>query len=559
MNDDSKPANANKNGGGKRWAYPKGRQIESDALQEVQDLLGERPRDRDLLIEHLHLIQDRFGSLSTGHLAALGREMNLAQAEIYEVASFYHHFDIVKEDEVAPPELTVRVCDGVVCECAGANQLLHDLTANFGDRVRVVAAPCVGGCDRAPVAVVGHKQIHQATVANTAEAVENGFASEQLPDYLDLAAYRAGDGYSILTACEAGDRTRDEIIQEIEDSELRGMGGAGFPTGRKWRFLGGASEPAVLVVNADEGEPGTFKDRWILEQTPHRFLEGVLIAAWAVEATDIYIYVRDEYPASREILAREIALLEAENIVAQGRIRLRRGAGAYICGEEGALLESLEGKRGLPRNRPPYPAQAGLFGRPTLINNVETLWWVTAILNQGAAWYRDAKHPRLYSVSGRVKKPGVIEAPNGVTTRQLIDDYCGGMAEGHALYAFLPGGASGGILPGDKADLPLAFGALDELGCFVGSGAVVIFSEHDRVRDVVVNLLKFFADESCGQCTPCRVGCEKLVAMLESENWDTTLIDELSTAMRDASICGLGQAGPNPVQAAQRFFPDLAG
>ena len=541
---------------GRKSAFPKGRQLDADAQSQVRALLAGRPRDRDLLIEHLHVVQDAEGCLSAAHLAALAREMNLAQTEVYEVASFYHHFDVVRENQAPPPPLTVRVCDGVVCEGCGAQELIESLRQSVGQEVRVIAAPCVGACDTAPAAVVGKRQVHWATGETVRECIDSGQTSEPLPDYPNLDRYRQDGGYDVLSACIAGDRQPGGVIQELDDSGLCGMGGAGFPTARKWRFLEATPKPRALVVNADEGEPGTFKDRYCMEREPHQVLEGVLIAAWAIEADDIYIYIRDEYPASLEIFKREVVALEAAGLATPDQIKLRRGAGAYICGEEGALLESLEGKRGLPRNRPPYPAQEGLFARPTLINNIETLYWVPAILANGADWYQGEGRPRFYSVSGRVKNPGVVRAASGITARQLIDDHCGGMAEGHELSAFLPGGASGGILPADKAELPLAPSALDEFGCFVGSGAVVIFSQQDDVRGVVVNLLRFFADESCGQCTPCRVGCEKLVMMLESGNWDRDLIDELSNAMRDASICGLGQAAPNPVQAAQRFFQE---
>ncbi|MDA0239599.1 MAG: NAD(P)H-dependent oxidoreductase subunit E, partial [Proteobacteria bacterium] len=533
----------------RRTAFPKGRQVDADALEDVRRLLRDKPRDRDLLIEHLHLIQDEFGQLSTAHLTALSKEMKLSQAEVYEVASFYHHFDVIKEGQDGVPETTVRVCDGVVCENHGAQALLTELSARLGDKVRVIPAPCIGACDKAPAVVAGKRQIHHATADRVNAAVEDKELAEEIVESQTLESYRAQGGYVGLSDCTSGERSREEVIQTIEDADLRGMGGAGFPTARKWRFLENTPKPRMLVVNADEGEPGTFKDRQCMEKTPHQVLEGILIAAWAIEAEAVYIYIRDEYPAALEIFRRAVAELEISGLVDADRVHLRRGAGAYICGEEGALLESLEGKRGLPRNRPPYPAQSGLFGRPTLINNIETLFWVSEIVKKGASWYQDQGRPRLYSVSGRVKNPGVVAAAHDVSARQLIDEYCGGMADGHEFRAYLPGGASGGILPADKADLSLDFGALDDYGCLVGSAAVVIFSQEDSVRNAVLNLLRFYADESCGQCTPCRVGCEKMVTILEKPKWDVALIDELSDTMRDASICGLGQAAPNPVQA----------
>lgn len=540
----------------RKAAFPKGRQVDADALEDVRRLLGDKPRRRDLLIEHLHLIQDEFGQLSTAHLTALSKEMKLSQAEVFEVASFYHHFDIIKEGQDGIPEITVRVCDGIVCENHGAQALLSALGDRLGDKVRVIRAPCIGACDKAPAVVAGQRQIHHATAESVNAAVQDKELAEEIIETQTLGTYRAEGGYVALSDCTSGERSREEVIQTIEDADLRGMGGAGFPAARKWRFLENTPKPRMLVVNADEGEPGTFKDRQCMEKTPHQVLEGILIAAWAIEAEAVYIYIRDEYPAAREIFRRAVAELEMAGLVDADRVHLRRGAGAYICGEEGALLESLEGKRGLPRNRPPYPAQSGLFGRPTLINNIETLFWVPEIIRKGAAWYQDQGRPRLYSVSGRVKYPGVVAAPHDVTARQLIDDYCGGMADGHEFKAYLPGGASGGILPADKADLSLDFGALDAYGCLVGSAAVVIFSQQDSVRNAVLNLLRFYADESCGQCTPCRVGCEKMVTILEQPKWDAALIDELSDTMRDASICGLGQAAPNPVQAALRFFAE---
>jgi len=538
----------------KKSAYPKGRQIDPVAVDYVRGLLGGRSRQRDLLIEHLHLIQDDKGHLPAANLAALAREMNLAQTEVYEVATFYHHFDVVREDETPPPALTIRVCDGIACEMAGAHDLIEDLKTELGTNVRVIPAPCVGACHAAPVAVVGKRQVPHAKTASVKDTVTNGNILPDLPAYEDLDAYRRNGGYKVLGEANTGTRTAESLIEEIEKAGLRGMGGAGFPTARKWRFMEKAGKPRVLAINGDEGEPGTFKDRHCLETAPHRVLEGALLTAKAIEAEDIYIYLRDEYPQVHDLLHREIDAVVKAGLAEGVTIHLRRGAGAYICGEEGGMLESIEGKRGLPRNRPPYPAQRGLFGRPTVINNIETMYWVSQILTNGADWYQDQGRPHFYSVSGRVKKPGVVQAPSGVTVRQLIEDHCGGMADGHSFKAYLPGGASGGILPAELGDEPLDFRVLEKYGCFVGSAAVVVLSDKDDIRDVVLNLLRFFADESCGQCTPCRVGCEKMVRLLEQRDWDRDLMTELSQTMRDASICGLGQAAPNPVLAAFKFF-----
>ncbi len=542
---------------GNRSPYlPKGRQLEERAVDEVRSLLGGRPRRRDLLIEHLHLIQDRFGHVSAAHLAALADEMGLAMTEVYEVATFYHHFDVVKEGETAPAKLTVRVCDGIACEMRGAKGLIEELAARYGggSDVRVVHAPCVGACDRAPVAVVGQRQVFGADVAAVETAVKSGDTAQPLPDYKDYDAYVAGGGYAVLKDCLSGKRPRAEVIQAVDGSGLRGLGGAGFPTARKWGFLKDAPKPRLVAINADEGEPGTFKDRYCFETDPHRVIEGALIAAWAVEAAAVYIYLRDEYPAVRALLETEIARVLAEGVNGGIEVHLRRGAGAYICGEESAMLESIEGKRGLPRNRPPFPAQTGLFGRPTLINNVETMYWIAGIVANGPEWYQGQGRPHFFSVSGRVKRPGVVLAPAGTTVRQLIDEHCGGMEDGHAFAAYLPGGASGGILPASLGDEPLDFGTLDKHGCFIGSSAVVVFSEADAISDICRNLIHFFEYESCGQCTPCRVGCEKMLKLIAEPTWDAGLIRELSDAMRDASICGLGQAAPNPVLSALRFF-----
>ena len=539
---------------------PKGRQVDPVAREEVAALLGDRPRRRDLLIEHLHLLQDQYGCLHARHLAALAEAMQLALVEVYEVASFYAHFDIVLDGETPPPPLTVRVCESISCELAGAQKLLAELPAKLGSNVRVVRAPCMGGCHNAPVAAIGHALHEHATLESVAKAAAAKAIHPHLPTYPDLAAYRKAGGYALLEACLSGKKSVEEILKTLEDANLRGLGGAGFPTGRKWRLVRAEKAPRLMAVNADEGEPGTFKDRYYLEVDPHRFLEGMLIGAWVVEAPEVYIYLRDEYPQCRELLLREIAALEKAGLAKHTRIDLRRGAGAYICGEESAMLESIEGKRGLPRNTPPYPAQVGLFGRPTLCNNVETLWWVRDIVEKGPNWFasqgrRGRKGPRSFSVSGRVKDPGVKLAPAGITVRELIDEYCGGMAEGHAFKGYLPGGPSGGILPASMGDLPLDFGTLESHGALIGSAAVVVLSDKDDMKAVALNLLKFFADESCGQCTPCRVGTEKAVTLMSRPAWDGPLLEELTRAMTDASICGLGQAAMNSVKLVLKHFP----
>jgi formate dehydrogenase len=553
-------AKPNRPPGKKARSTPKGRQVDPVALEEVQALLTDRSRRRDLLIEHLHLIQDKYGFISAPHLAALAHEMKLAQAEVYEVATFYSHFDVVK-DGPPPPPVTVRVCDSLSCAMAGAEKLLKDLPAVLGAGVRVVRAPCMGACDHAPVCAIQHGQTKRATPDKIVAAVKaNAHPHAHHPQF-DLVAYQKAGGYSLLKDCLAGKRTHDDLIKIVSDAGLRGLGGAGFPTGRKWSLVRAEPSPRMMAVNCDEGEPGTFKDRYYLERDPHRFLEGMLIAAWVVEAPAIYIYVRDEYPEIRLMLLEEISRIEAAGLAPHAKIHLRRGAGAYICGEESAMIESIEGKRGLPRHRPPYVAQVGLFGRPTLEQNVETLYWVRDIVEKGAEWAtsqgrRDRKGFRSFSVSGRVKKPGVVLAPAGVTVRELIDEYCGGMVDGETFKGYLPGGASGGILPASMGDLPLDFGTLEKYGCFVGSHAVVILSDKDDMKAVALNLMRFFEDESCGQCTPCRVGTEKAVKMMEHGPWNTALLDELSTAMRDASICGLGQAASNPLTCVIKYFPE---
>ena len=538
----------------RRRGLPRGRQIEPADLDAVRALLAARPISREYLIENLHLIQDAHGFLSSGHLAALAQLMQLSQTEVYEVASFYHHFDVVKENEVAPAAVTVRVCDSIVCSMKGAGALAGHLKDQLGDKVRVVHAPCMGACDKAPVASMRKKQFPNCKTDQVAAAIEAKDFGPDLPSYEDLAAYRKGGGYEVLTKLAGGTLSRDTVIGELEKAGLRGMGGAGFPTFRKWKFIENTPTPRAMVVNADEGEPGTFKDRHLFSTSPHKVIEGMLIAATWIAAEDAYIYLRDEYPEIHAMLAREIDAVVAAKLNNNIRIHLRRGAGAYICGEETSLLESLEGKRGLPRNRPPFPANSGAFGRPTLINNVETLHWVSEILHNGSDWFIGEGRPKFYSVSGRVKKTGVVRAPAGVTAQQLIDEFCGGMETGETFKGYLPGGASGGILPASMADIALDFGKLEPYGCFAGSAAVVIFSQRDAIRDVAENLLHFFEDESCGQCTPCRLGCTKMIDLMKPQVWNADLMQELSQTMRDASICGLGQAAPNPVLSALKYF-----
>ncbi|OVZ60402.1 NADH-quinone oxidoreductase subunit F [Pigmentiphaga sp. NML080357] len=543
---------------------PKGRRVDPAALAEVRTLLGDAPRRRDLLIEHLHRINDRYGQLGTRHLAALAQELRMAQAEVYEVASFYHHFEVVRDDGqtvAGTAPLTVRVCTSLSCEIAGAQPLLERLPQVLGADVRVLQAPCVGRCEQAPVAMVGQRPVSGATPDAVRAAVEKGETREVPGPYIDYAAYVAQGGYRLLRECASGQRDVESVLAALEDSGLRGLGGAGFPAGRKWRAVRAEPGPRLVAVNVDEGEPGTFKDRYYLERDPHRHLEGLLIAAWAVEAQTVYIYLRDEYPGCRAIMETELQRLRADP-PAPGlpAIELRRGAGAYICGEESAMIESIEGKRGMPRLRPPYVAQVGLFGRPTLEHNFETLHWVRDILEKGGAWFasqgrRGRKGLRSFSVSGRVRKPGVHLAPAGITIQELIDEYCGGMQDGHEFYAYLPGGASGGILPASMNDIPLDFDTLQPYGCFIGSAAVMVLSRHDTAVGAARNLMRFFKDESCGQCTPCRVGTAKALDLIQKPQWDIDLLQELSAVMRDASICGLGQAAPNPVDCVVKYFP----
>ena len=548
---------------GRKSSLPKGRQLDEAALLEVQNALGDRTRNRDLLIEFLHLIQDRNGCLPASHIRALAEEMKLSQAEVYEVASFYDHFDVVREGEQLPAPLTIRVCDSLSCMMNGAEQLIASLEENHDpEHVRVVRAPCMGRCATAPAARIGDREVDHATSGGLLDMAKNGEFDVAMPDYVNLHAYLEHGGYQVLDRVKAGDLDAEMLIDTLSDAGLRGLGGAGFPAGKKWGFVRSYDGPRLMTINGDEGEPGTFKDRHYLESDPHRMFEGALVAH-AVEAERIYLYMRDEYPAVLEILRNEIAALEAAEIIEPGFVELRRGAGAYICGEESAMIESIEGKRGLPRHRPPYIAEVGLFGRPTLNHNVETLWWIRDIVENGPTWFAEQGKPdhpgvRSWSVSGRVKEPGVILAPAGVTVRELIDEYCGGMADGHVFKAYLPGGASGGILPASMDDIALDFGdSLFKHGAFVGSHAVVILSDQDNIKDVVINLIDFFAHESCGQCTPCRGGTEKLAKLLRTEGkLDEETIRDLEQVMRDASICGLGQAAPNPVNHLLTHFRD---
>ncbi len=551
-------------GSGRRKAleFNKGRQSDDQSIDDLKNLIpNDYFRQRDMLIESLHLIQDRYKCLKPKHLTALSELTNLPLTEIYETASFYAHFDIYKEDDLTPPDTTIRVCDGITCEMNGCKSFEKDLKDNLDSNVRVVRAPCMGRCHQAPVVEVGKKHFVNANLSLVQKALEEQDTKPVMPNYISYDDYVKEGGYKILKDCIEDKKDPMKLIEEMEQSGLRGLGGAGFPTGRKWRFVRAEDKPRLMAINGDEGEPGTFKDHHYLTRDPHRFLEGMLIAAWVVEATDVYIYMRDEYPDVIKFLKKEIKILEDNNLNIKTRIHFRRGAGAYICGEESSMLESLEGKRGLPRHKPPFPSQVGLFGRPTLIHNVETVFWVREILEKGAVWFSShglngRKGLRTYSVSGRVKNPGVKLAPAGITIKQLIDEYCGGIQEGHIFKAYLPGGASGGILPAKLDNVPLDFDTLQEHGCFIGSAAVVVLSDKDNMQDIAKNLMFFFHDESCGQCTPCRNGTDKALKLMNESSWDVDLLKELSSAMMDASICGLGQAAPNPMLSVIKHFPE---
>ena len=539
-----------------------GRITPNKALAEVRELLGDAPRTRDLLLEHLHKLQDHYGHLSHRHLLALAIEMELPMAEVYETATFYHHFDVLKADDTPPPGITVRVCESLTCEMFGAADLINQLNATTdSDQVRIQPVPCVGRCHAAPVAVVGANPVEHAQSETVAAAVNNKATVCPQPDAMRYADYRAQGGYKLLAECRNGGYTPEQVIDMLETANLRGLGGAGFPAGRKWRILRSQAQPRLIAVNIDEGEPGTFKDRHYLERDPHRFIEGTLIAAWAIDAEAIYIYLRDEYAGCRALLQAELAALQEDPPCPLPPIHLRRGAGAYICGEESAMLESIEGKRGMPRLRPPYVAEVGLFNRPTLEQNMETLHWVRDIIENGPEWFtskgrRGRKGLRSFSVSGRVQNPGVHVAPAGTTIRELIEDYCGGMLPGHEFYGYFPGGASGGILPASLDDIPLDFDTLQPHGAFIGSAAVIVLSDQDSARALALNAMRFFEDESCGQCTPCRAGTAKAVKLMEKPEWDRLLLEDLAQAMEDASICGLGQAAPNPLRCAIKYFPE---
>ena len=544
----------------KKLGKQKGRLVDSEALLEVQKLLSDMPLRKDMLIEALHLIQDEFHYLSAKHLVALAHEMKLAHAEVFEVATFYHHFDVIKENDAPPPPLTVRICDSLTCEMFGAKELSESLKNVLGEGVRIQPVPCVGRCQNAPVAVVGKNPLDLATIESVQNAVIKKEVCPEIPEYVGFSQYRDTGGYQLFQECHSGKRTAESVIDELKKSGLRGLGGAGFPAGSKWEIVKRFSDPRLLAVNIDEGEPGTFKDRFYLETDPHRFLEGSLIAAWAVGIDEIYIYLRDEYAAANEILLREIKELESSFPDILPQIYLRRGAGAYICGEESAMIESIEGKRGIPRLRPPYVAEVGLFDRPTLEHNMETLHWIRDIVEKGAKSFsshgrRGRKGLRAFSVSGRVQKPGVHLAPAGISMLELIDEYCGGMLPGHSFYGYFPGGASGGMLPASLGDLPLDFDTLQEHGTFIGSAAVIVFSDQDSARKLALNAMRFFEHESCGQCTPCRVGTAKAIPLMEQKTWNKSLLEELSQTMEDASICGLGQAAPNPLRCVMKYFP----
>jgi len=540
-----------------------GRVVDENAVSQLEKLIGNESTKRDMLIEHLHKIQDTYHHISNRHIIALAKIMNLSMAAVYETATFYHHFDVVNDKETPPPEITVRVCDSVTCEMFGAKKLINELKlATDSNKVRIQSVPCVGRCAAAPIAITGTYPIEYAKTDDVIVALNKNKLTDSIPEnYIDYIAYKKNGGYKTLIDCINGKYKSDDIIKLLENSSLRGLGGAGFPTGQKWRILSGKKSPKMIAINIDEGEPGTFKDRYYLENDPHRFIEGTLIAHWAINAKDIYIYLRDEYAGCRILLEKELEKIKKNPPCKLPQIHLRRGAGAYICGEESAMIESIEGKPGMPRLRPPYVADVGIFGLPTLEQNMETMHWVRDIIEKGADWFssngrRERKGLRSFSVSGRVKKPGVHIAPAGISINELINEYCDGMLDGHEFYGYYPGGASGGILPASLADEPLDFDTLQKHGCFIGSAAIIVLSDQDKVKGLALNSMQFFEHESCGQCTPCRVGTSKAIQLMEKEEWDKDLLEELSTAMCDASICGLGQAAPNPVRCAIRYFPE---
>ena len=539
---------------------PRGRKVDFEVLKSLEKLLDVSSYRRDHLIEYLHKIQDSHGAITKDYMTALSSLMNISQTEVYEVATFYHHFDVVDSDKDKPPALTVRVCDSVSCELNGANELAEMLDDYYKGTIRIQKVPCIGRCQSAPAAVVKMNPIDNATFEKVKRNVDAKAFYPELPDYIDLSEYIKSDGYKVYESICSGEISAEDAVSILEDSELKGLGGAGFPAGRKWRILRDQQAPRLLAINIDEGEPGTFKDRHYLESDPHRFFEGMLIASKVVGIDKIYIYLRDEYPAVKIIMEQEIEKIRKhfDNIP---DIEMRRGAGAYICGEESAMIESIEGKRGMPRLRPPFVAQVGLFGRPTLEHNMETLHWIRDILDKGSKWFADKgvngrKGLRSFSVSGRVKNPGVHLAPAGTTVQELIDDYAGGMLDGHEFYGYFPGGASGGILPASMNDIPLDFGTLEEYGCFIGSAAVVILSDKDKARDAAKTTIDFFKHESCGKCTPCRAGTSKASELMKEVHWDTDLLQDLSQAMADASICGLGQAASNPLKSVLKYFPN---
>ena len=544
----------------RRWT-PKGRQVEDKYLDEVSKLFSGLIFKRDELIEYLHILQDKFGVLYDKHLVALSTIINLPLSEIYEVATFYAHFNIVKDSKDYNPVNVVRVCESLTCELFGAHKLLQDIKKLENKNIKVVPGPCMGRCNVAPTVCVGKNYVDVANFDKVKKTIDEKTFDPFIPDYINLSSYKKNGGYEIANKIKNGVISKKQVLDSLNESGLKGKGGAGFPTGKKWEIVSNYNGKKYVAVNGDEGEPGTFKDRSYLESDPHRFLEGALIASYFINAQKVYIYMRDEYPTVIKILLDEINKMEDEEIIPKDFFIVRRGAGAYICGEESAMIESIEGKRGLPRHRPPYVAEIGLFGCPTLTNNLETLFWVRDIIEKGAKWFAEKgsngnKGFHSFSVSGRVKNPGVKVAPAGITIQQLIDEYCDGMADGHTFKGYLPGGASGGILPASMNDIPLDYGSkeLMDAGCFLGSAAVVVLSDHDNMKDVALNLLKFFEEESCGQCTPCRSGTEKTVKLMQEKNWNKEKLKDLSEVMAQASICGLGQAATNPLNSVLKYF-----